>query len=402
MEQTTRVDTPLSTSWGQVDDSAESFSTTVPNGTDNQVAKGQVPAHWRDDLSRMVVYRAGLVQNGVEQARKPLFEKPENIKADRRDAERQIHWAKLWWGGLSLTLEQCQMLVSGDWDDDTRLLMKDGAFGRYPGAPKDVAHMPWLDDQFVIDCDLKTYYDSPDGSPFVTNGNTATMAKKYSKYGLDDLYREAAARGMSKEELDDYLDTWTESTKSGGCHIVLGQHPDVVIDHTMHHKHEYRVDVLQNNWRGCYPSPGYTVLKDRPVKQADRRLVELLIELDKTLDPVGGKRMKKARADFKAVHRKAFRVSATGAVLGIRDESLMDRWRLGVLNVIHIAHQVGNWNDRLFWAACRYAESGWPQGNAEQDILSAAQPWNEGEKRKALDSINSAYNNVARNKGVAR
>jgi hypothetical protein len=350
----------------------------------------------------MLVYRAGLIdQKGEEQPRKPLFQQPDKIKGDGKYADRNRDWSTTWWSGVSFSHEDALEAVNDELTDFDREMIRQGAYGPYPSAAKDLAHMPWLDDMFVIDPDLKTYYDSPDGFAFIATGNTARMAKTYTRFGLDDLYREAEQWGMVRAELDDYLDTWTESTKSGGQHIVFRQNPELRIEHTLHHRDNYRVDVLVNNWRGCYPSPGYTVLKDRPVREAPLRLVELLLHLSDTLDPVGGKRMISAQAEFKAVHRQTYRVGTTGGVLGIRDESLMARWRYGVLNVVHIAHQVGNWNDRIFWAACRYAEGGWPQETAERDILAAAQPWDKREERKALDSIASAYRNVFK-KGVAR
>ncbi|MFF5008043.1 hypothetical protein ACFY3G_35080 [Streptomyces phaeochromogenes] len=365
------------------------------DGVGNQGAGG--PVHWGDDWSRMPVYRAGLIDHkGEEQQRKPLFLLPENIKGHDWRAERDRGWSATWWGGVGFTLDEARNIVEGTAPSPGR-----GAFGRYPGAAKDIAHLMWHDDMFVIDCDIKAYCDSPDGTPFIANGNVATIAKTYTRYGLDDLYREAQARGMYKEELDSYLETWTESTKSGGCHIVLRQNPDVRIPHTFHHKHEYRVDVLQNNWRACYPTPGYTVRRGLPVKVAAKRLVELLIELNRSLDPVGGKRMMRLDSAAKMLHRQVYTQSGTVRPEVLQDRSLMDRWRLGVLRVVHEADQVGNWNKRIFWAACRYAEGGWAQGAAERDILAAAQPWGSREERQALDSINSAYNNVAR-KGAVR
>lgn len=359
------------------------------------------PTHWDNNWSRMVVYRAGLVnQNGEEQPRKPMFQQPDRITGDDDRARQQRHWSATWWGGVHLTHQNAMDIVSDELTDLDRASIRQRAYGAYPSAAKDIAHMPWHDDMLVIDPDLKTYYDSPDGTPFITDGNSARAAGEYTRFGLDDLYREAQAWGMSAEELDEHLDTWTENTKSGGQHIVLLQNPEIRIQHTLHHRHEYRVDVLVNNWRGCYPSPGYTVRKDRPVKVAHRRLVELLQHLNDTLDPVGGKRMAQADEEFRKVHRQTYRLAARGRVTGVLDQSQMDRWRHGVLNVVHISHQVGNWNDRIFWAACRYAEGGWPQETAERDILAAAQPWTTREERKALDSIGSGYRNVQ--KGVAR
>lgn len=397
MTQTMPFGGALSTSGGQPTQATApevTFGNTVPVSP----VSGN-PQHYNETASRMVVYRSGLVdKDGREQARKPLFSLPENINPDRYGAERDIHYAAKWWGGVEIPLDTARMIVSGDWDEETRRAMRDGAFGPFPGAPKDIAHLPALDDQFVIDCDTKVYYDSPDGSAWVTNGNTARMAKTYTKFGLDDLYREAEQWGMVREELDDYLDTWTEGTKSGGCHIVFRQNPELRITGTMHHKHEYRVDVItsKNNWRACYPSPGYTVLRDRPVREAPLRLVELLIHLDETLDPVGGKRMIKAAEGFKAADRRAYAIRNGGQRVPIQNPALMNRWREGVLRVIHEANRSGEWNNKIYWAAHRYREGGWPIETAERDILSAAQPWDAREERKATDTIRSAYRGDAR------
>ncbi|MDX3634810.1 hypothetical protein PV728_32045 [Streptomyces europaeiscabiei] len=361
------------------------------------VTSGEQPKHWDTTASRMVVYRAGLIDSkGTEHPRKPLFPHADRIKGDRPQDERARSWSRDWWAGVGFPLDIAQAIVSDEITDVDQSFIRKRGYGAHPTAAKDIAHMPWLDDMLVIDPDMKTYHDSPDGTPFIASGNSATMAGEYTRFGLDDLYREAEAWGMSREELDEHLDTWTESTKSGGQHIVLLQNPGIRIDHTLHHRHEYRVDVLVNNWRGCYPSPGYGVLKDKPVKVAHRRLVELLQYLNDTLDPIGGKRMAQADSEFRKVHRQTYRVTSRGKVDGILDQAQMDRWRHGVLNVVHISHQVGNWNDRIFWAACRYAEGGWPIETAERDILSAAQPWDDREARKATDTIRSAYRGVAR------
>ncbi|MDX2705819.1 hypothetical protein PV350_23585 [Streptomyces sp. PA03-6a] len=364
-------------------------------------ATSNPPTHWGEDWNRMVVYRAGLINHkGIEQPRKPLYEKPETLISRGAYTDRDLYWSKFWWGGVGLEHEDAVAAVNGDLKS-----LGTGCFGRFPGAAKDIAHLMWLDDQFVIDTDVKEVYDSPNGEPWIAiegKKNSVTGAPVILKHGIDDLYREANAWGMERDELDEHLDTWIEGTKSGGRHIVLQQNPELRIDSTMHHKAEYRVDVLANNWRACYPTPGYGVLLDRPVKVAHKRLTELLIHLNKMLDPVGGKRMVRAEEEFKTIHQQTYRVGAHGTVLGVRDEALMDRWRHGVLNVVVVAQQLGNWNKRLFWAACRYAEGGWPQDTAIRDIIVVAQPWDAREERKALDSINSAYNNVERNKGVAR
>jgi len=352
------------------------------------------PVHWGDDWSRMGVYRAGTIDHrtGEEQPRKPFFEKPETILSRKHYTDRDLHWSKFWWSGVGFSHDEAVAFVKGDLPSLGR-----GCFGPYPSADKDLAHAPWLDDMFAIDADVKEYYDSPDGEPWVRvdgRKNSVTGAPIVVKRGLDDIYREAAAWGMDRDELDEHLDSWTEGTKGDGQHIVLRQNPELRIERTMHHRCEYRVDTLVNNWRGCYPSPGYTVLKDKPVKVAHKRLVELLIHCNSTLDPVGGKRMKAATKEFDRVHKCTFVMRGESVVP--RDGAVMKNWRAAVLTVVHESNISGNWNNKIYWAACRYAEVGWPLERAEQDIITAAQPTDQREERKGIDTIRSAYRGVTR------
>lgn len=394
MSYDTAVNQDLSTSWGQtpeVDGTAE-------------------PACWDSAASRMVVYRAGLTDSkGRERLRMPLFSHADKITGNTQDARVARGWSEIWWSGVGFELDEARRITSGDLNDYDRQLLRAGAFGRWPGHGKDLAHLPALDDQFVIDCDVKRYYDSPDGQAWIHHPDAVgsgqwTAAESYTRFGLDDLYREAEEWGMVREELDDHLDTWTETTKSGGCHIVLKQNDEVRIERTMHHRDNYRVDVIasENNWRACFPTPGYRVLKDRPVKMAHRRLAELLIELNRSLLPVGGKRAERIKMTADLLTRQTYTRAGTVRPEAIKDGSLMDRWRLGVLHVVAEANQSGGWNNKIFWAACRFAEGGWAQSDAERNLLAAAQPWSAREEREALDTINSAYNNVAQNKGVGR
>ncbi|MCX3290053.1 hypothetical protein OR263_25635 [Streptomyces sp. NEAU-H22] len=339
----------------------------------------------------MPVYRAGLVdRNGSEQPRKPMFEKPENIRGDDWRAEQDRFWSTVWWAGVCFTHEEARAVVDGTVKSPGR-----GAFGRYPGAAKDVAHMPWLDGMLVLDFDRKAY---DVGTGFVVDADgSARLAPQIIKFGRDDLYREAAVRGMKAEELDDYLDSWTEHTKSNGQHVVLYQHPELRLEKTLHHRNEYRVDVIAGpfTWRACAPTPGYGVLLDKPVKVAAYRLVELIMELNRDLPPVGGRLMEQARAHFDKVHRAAF-TGNRGGIHSVADSSLMARWRAAVLHVVHLGNEYGSWNRRIYWAACRYGETGWAYDKTERDILAAAQPWDDRQRRGAIATLRNGFEAGAR------
>jgi Bifunctional DNA primase/polymerase, N-terminal len=67
----------------------------------------------------------------------------------------------------------------------------------------------------------------------------------------------------------------------------------------------------------------------------------------------------------------------------------------GILATVTASNTAGHWDDTLFWAACRFAEAGVPQAEAERLIVAAAQPWDGRQERLAARKVASAYQRVA-------
>jgi hypothetical protein len=66
-----------------------------------------------------------------------------------------------------------------------------------------------------------------------------------------------------------------------------------------------------------------------------------------------------------------------------------------ILAIVAGANTAGHWTDSVFWAACRLAEAGVPQAEAERLITDAAQPWNDHEARRVAQHVAGAYRTAA-------
>jgi hypothetical protein len=318
------------------------------------------------------VYRAT-----EDSPRIPIWCLPENSGYPEDSAAYRAH--TVYWSKLTMTWDEACAVVSG-----TQPVVR-----RRGDTALDVAHRPHLDDEFVVDCDVKSY-DSETGFVIRADGS-ATVAPVVVKRGIDDLRREVEAVGHSMDEIA----TYAESTKSDGLHLVFKQNPECRIERTMHHREDWRIDVLVNNWRACAPTPGYAVVRDVPTVMAPLWLVHLLTDVQRRLPPVGGHRVLGALRRFKTTDGAAF-TGGSGGVRMVADRSLMGSWRAAVLTIVRIADQHGEWNNRIYWAACRYAEAALSRDKAERDILAAARPWNSREESDAIRSILSAYDRGAR------
>ncbi|MFE6287682.1 hypothetical protein [Streptomyces sp. NPDC057877] len=299
---------------------------------------------------------------------------PGNCGYPKGSKAYEVH--RVYWSRMTMTWAEACAVVSGE----------QPVGRRRGGTALDVAHRPHLDDEFVVDLDVKRY-DSETGFVLRQDGS-ATLAPVVVKRGIDDLRREVEAAGHSMDELL----TYTESTKSDGRHLVFRQNPECRIEKTMHHREDWRVDVLVNNWRACAPTPGYAVVQDVPGMMAPVWFAQLLKDVQRRLPRVGGHRASAAEQRFKSI---AGTVPGAG-LRGVTDASLFGAWRAAVLNVVRIADQYGQWNNRVYWAACRYVEAGWSYDVAERDILAAARPWNAREKSDAIRTLLSAYDGGAR------
>ncbi|MFF3690690.1 hypothetical protein [Streptomyces sp. NPDC002187] len=327
------------------------------------------PANWDSKRSRFPVYRAT-----EESPRAPIWCSPEKCGYPQGSDAYRVH--ELYWSKLAMTWDEACAVVSGE-----------QPMGRRRGGTAlDVAHRPHLDDEFVVDCDVKSYA-SETGFVLRADGS-ATLAPVVVKRGVDDLRREVEAAGHSMDELTSYA----ESTKSDGRHLVFRQNPECRIERTMHHREDWRVDVLVNNWRACAPTPGYAVVRDIPVIMAPAWFAQLLKDVQGRLGPVGGRKAVLVRERFNEVNRAAF-TGVRGGLRTVKEPALMGRWREAVLTIVRVADQYGEWNNRIHWAACRYAEAGWALTDAERDILTAARPWDERERRSAIATIRSGYRN---------
>lgn len=288
------------------------------------------PVHWNPQWRHFPLDR-----KTADEPRKPWFEVENSRMPEYWDGYRQS------WKGWTVTVDE----------------------------EYDIGFMPWLNDIAVIDCDVKKYFATEDGS------KSASMTVKY---GIDDLEREVVKRGHTMTELE----TYTVSTKSGGFHLyfALGGRPGF----TKHHREDWRIDVIGSErcWVAAPPTPGYQVVKDVPVVEMPDWLYVLCRDINRELRPVGGRK----------------RVDLDGRVKQLRpavqsldcDKGLLKSWISAQYERVELANQQGNWNSTIFEVACDFFAMGFDQSTVEQIIIPAAQPADSREERNALRTIASA------------
>lgn len=275
--------------------------------------------------------------------------------------------------------------------DDLRKIVDDGFWFRKKRNECDVALFPAISDLVVLDCDVKTY-DKETGHVvpgFTLNPNGSySPAPKVIKRGIDDLTREVEKLGHSMSELATYV----VETKSGGFHLYFRANPTLKLHTDGHHK-DWRVDVVAHNdksdrsWVAAPPTVGYTVVRDYPLAEMPFWLALFLKEEVSTWErPRGGTRKQ-------AEHRRrSLQLDYERASTSDERHGLYNAWIMHELDEVRLANKFGGWNDAInicAWVLFKEAELSWDDG--KRLILQAADPWSDVEKRKALDTLQSAF-----------
>lgn len=307
------------------------------------------PQHRDENWSHIPVKRAT-----DESPRRALIEIPRNL-IDADEAKRRF--SNVYWGGSSLTWEEAHQVVA---------------------EGKDVALLPQRSGLVILDCDVKRYDDE---TGFVVVGNVASLAPPIVKYGLNDLRREVERLGHSMKELA----TYAVSTKSGGYHLFFATNPRFPLE-TKHHRHDWRVDVIasENSWIATVPTAGYTVARDLPVAMMPDWLAQWLQRLEDHIPPLGRRR----RQQMVQLAQQARHVSM---LPGREDDGLMARYVQLELDIVTNANQFGGWNETIYQCCRNLFDVGWQLDPVSEAVLVAAEPVNELERRKAVETIQSAW-----------
>lgn len=288
---------------------------------------------------------------------------PENL-IDRPEKERRL--SNVYWGGSSMTWTEAHVAL---------------------GQGHDVGLLAGQSGLVILDCDVKRY-DAETG--FVVVGNTASLQElkpAVTHRGIDDLKREVERLQRSMTELR----TFTIATKSGGLHLIYRQNPRFPLE-TKHHRTDWRVDVIagHNNWVATAPSAGYHVALDVPVVELPDWLAAWLQRLEDHFLPLGRRRRQQ-------VEKLKTQVRHQSQLPGREDDSLVARWIDLELELVRLANRHGGWNDAIYQATLNLLEGGWGFDDVVGAVLDAAEPVSDLERRKAMDTIESARRKHVRN-----
>lgn len=302
--------------------------------------------------------------------RRPIIPKPENLQEDAPRGDRRL--AEMYWRGSG----------TSEWPD-LLSMVSDGFSLRKRLVPCDVALFPSASGLVVLDCDVKRYDDE---TGFVVVDNVASLAPPIVRYGLNDLRREVEALGHSMAELA----TYAVRTKSGGVHLYYLENPRVRLRNTGH-RHEWRIDVVAHNdgadrsWVAAPPTPGYEVVRDIPVVELPDWLATWLAGLESHVPPVGHQRrqgMTRAAAEAR---------SRVMMPVGENDAGLLAAWVRHELDLVREANQTGGWNLAIYQCVLNLLEVGGDLDQVAEMTLEAAAPVNDLERRRAMDTVGSAY-----------
>jgi hypothetical protein len=244
----------------------------------------------------------------------------------------------------------------------------------------------------VLDCDVKRY-----SGDYVYNGDGSVGLPEVTvKRGIDDLQREVEKLGHSLGEIK----TYCVQTKSGGYHLYFKQNPRYPITRTLHHRNEWRVDVIatENNWVAAPPTPNYHVVTDVEVIEMPEWLALFLLNLENETLPLGGKRRVAVNAAVRSYQNKVNASLLPGAEPG--DTS--DLWSLYIESLIYqikLANQYGGWNNTIYSVTLELLRLGYDVDSVREAVVAAAEPVSELEKRKAEDTIASAHRGYRRTGG---
>jgi Bifunctional DNA primase/polymerase, N-terminal len=267
----------------------------------------------------------------------PLRRLPQNLAPNATAEEREL--AAAYWRGYPATAMQLQEAVAGG---------------------QRVAVLPEASDILIVDCDVR-----PDFQQFQKSGPAELVLYN----GYDDLCREAE-QGPVPFEIPP---TYTVQTPSGGKHLYFRHNwksvrADKKLTRSRGHRQDWRVDLKAsvNSWAVAPPSPQYLI---------ESGSVNSIAEM-----PYG---MYRLFADFGR---------------GARNQKPAPKVDLeaskgGILAFVEVAAGMKGmgWNNRIFWAACRYGEVESDIDVAFDELLGAAQPWNAGEVARAKRTIRSGW-----------
>ncbi|GAX52840.1 bifunctional DNA primase/polymerase [Streptomyces olivochromogenes] len=300
------------------------------------------PRHWDLSWSHIPVSR-----KTEKHARQALVKLPGRAPKDK------VKYAKLYWSGD----------VRATWPD----LQTEVRRGR------DVGILSGQSGLVFVDCDVK-HTDAT----FEGQGNTRRLIPGATLSGLDDLHRVAAEHGETVPE------TYVIQTPSGGTHLYFRQNPGQEVS-TKHHRRGWTIDVIagQNLWVAAPPTQGYEVASDREVAELPLWLAQFIQGVNQRLLPVGGQRQQ-ALLDAAREARSAVKVGTTG--------SLLDRWVRAELDVVAFAQEIRRgWNLAIFQCSCNLFEYGYAYEDVKKAVLDVAEPDNDHEADKAIDTIDSAW-----------
>lgn len=223
-----------------------------------------------------------------------------------------------------------------------------------------VAVLPEASDILVVDCDVRPEFVQTDGDG---------PANLVIHHGLDDLEHEATC-GPTPFKIPE---TYTVSTPSGGVHLYFRHNSksiyhDRKLNRTRGHRQGWRIDLKAsvNSWAVAPPSPGYQVRTGSP-----NEIAEMPYEMYRLFSGLG----------------KGCRTQKTVPAPSLDDS------KGGILSFVELAAGAKGmgWNNRIFWAACRYGEADSDLSIAMDELLGAAAPWNGAERARAERTIRSGW-----------
>lgn len=306
--------------------------------------------------------------------RRPLIPHPQNL---RDPSPEELRYAKLaWTGATDVTLEGLHAAISAGFH-----------VGMYPASSGLV----------VLDCDVK-YYERLTGHVVPPETVRMTAPGTFEeRRGVDHLYSVIRHLDLDVESVR----THTIRTKSDGLHFVYAANPSWPML-TTGHRENWQVDIIAHNggsdrsWIATYPSPGYTVIDDRPPTVLPDRLAWwLTVELPR-LAPIGGHKRQRLDAAHAALQGRMATAGLLGDSTGYQ---YLDQYVAVLEDAVLTANKFGEWNKQLFKCSAALFEIGFSQEEGTARMLAAAAPWNDDERRKATSTIKSAWKSAHRKKG---
>jgi hypothetical protein len=253
--------------------------------------------------------------------------------------------------------------------------------------------IPAMSGLVVLDCDVKKYA-AGDGYVYNNDGSVG-LANIVVKHGIDDLASEVEKLGHSLSELK----TYTVETKSKGYHLYFKQNPRYLITDTIHHRNEWRIDVIAgaNSWVAAPPTPGYRVATDVEVLDMPDWLAEFLLFKVTNFSKPGGERRQRAE-DFSTATLEQIKATKLPGNIALGDDLWSLYLKSEVVQVV-LANRFGGWNNAIYHATLNLLRAGCDIEFATALVIDAAEPVNSYEKRNALNTIKSARNKHLRKNG---